>query len=97
VTGYTEVARGTLNAARISPRDVLVPAILANAASVVMAHNHPSGAASASIADHAVTAAMRGAARILGLRLADHLIVTPTDHYSFAFRRGLDPDSPEGR
>jgi DNA repair protein RadC len=40
VMGYTEVCRGTLNATRFSARDVLVPALLANAAGVVVAHNH---------------------------------------------------------
>ena len=54
VTGYSEVARGTLNAARFTPRDVLIPALHANAAAVIVAHNHPSGDATPSRADRTV-------------------------------------------
>jgi DNA repair protein RadC len=96
VTGYIEVARGTLNAARMSPRDVLLPALLANAQSVVLAHNHPSGDATPSRADREVTTALRDAARIVGVRFTDHLIVTPTDHYSFASAQDWT-DAPEFR
>ena len=80
VTGYAEVARGTINASRLSPRDVLVPSLLANAAAI--AHN-PSTDPSPSRADRVVTVALRDAAELVGLQLLDHLIVTPTAHFSF--------------
>jgi DNA repair protein RadC len=54
VMGYTEVARGTVNASWLTPRDVFLPALLANAAAIV-ADNHPSGDWSPSPADHRVT------------------------------------------
>jgi DNA repair protein RadC len=84
VLGFTEIARGTLNATRFTPRDVLVPALHANACQVILAHNHPSGDALPSRADQQVTAVMREATRTVGIPLADHLIVTSTNHYSFA-------------
>ncbi|MGO8686098.1 MAG: JAB domain-containing protein, partial [Candidatus Dormibacteria bacterium] len=40
VTGYAEIVRGTLNAARLTPRDILVPALAVNAAALVVAHCH---------------------------------------------------------
>lgn len=83
VSGYTEIVRGTLNAARLTPRDVFTPALVVGAASVCVAHNHPSGDASPSNADRTVTAVLREAGRLLGLPLTDHLIVTASDVYSF--------------
>lgn len=41
VSGYTEIARGRVNAARLQPRDLLVPALHAGCCSVVIAHKHP--------------------------------------------------------
>jgi DNA repair protein RadC len=83
VMGYTEVSRGTVNASRLTPRDVFLPAILSNAVAVVVGHNHPSGSTLPSAADHRVTRALREAGDLLGLPLLDHLIVTDSAHYSF--------------
>jgi antirestriction protein ArdC len=90
VTGYAEVARGTINAARFQPRDVLVPALLANAAAIVVAHCHPSGDVTPSRADRVVTMALRQAAELIGLPLLDHIIVTDTAHYSFRDAEGWE-------
>jgi DNA repair protein RadC len=90
VTGYSEVARGTVNAARLSARDLLVPTLYANAATVVAAHNHPSGDPTPSRADHTVTAVLRDAARLVGITLVDHIIVTPTAHFSFRSQERWD-------
>lgn len=83
VSGYAEVSRGTLNAARLQARDIFVPALLANSASVIAAHCHPSGDARPSRADRSVTAVLREAGTLIGVQLIDHIIVTATDHYSF--------------
>ncbi len=92
VTGYAEVARGTINASRLQPRDVLVPGLLANAAAVVVCHNHPSDDVSPSRADRMVTAALRSATQLIGVPLLDHVIVTATEHYSFRDAEGWDAD-----
>jgi DNA repair protein RadC len=97
VSGYAEVARGTANAARLQPRDVLIPALLANATGVVLAHNHPSGDATPSSADRSMTDLLRDAMRIIGVPLTDHVIVTARDHYSFAAEAQWSVTSPEGR
>ena len=90
VMGYTEVSRGTVNASRLTARDVFLPALLSNACSVVAAHNHPSGDRLPSAADHRVTQALREAGELLGLPLLDHLIVTDAAHYSFRDTGGWD-------
>jgi DNA repair protein RadC len=77
------VVAGSLNSARLLPRDVLTPALRAGAAAFIVAHNHPSGEVSPSRADRLVTSALRDAARLVGLPLLDHLIVTQRSHYSF--------------
>jgi DNA repair protein RadC len=90
ISGYAEVARGTINAARLQPRDVLVPALCANAAGLIVCHNHPSADATPSRADHVVTAALRNAALMVGLPLLDHIIVTDTEHFSFRSEEGWE-------
>ena len=90
VMGYTEVTRGSVNASRLTPRDVFLPALLANSSSVVVCHNHPSGLVIPSAADHRATRALREAGDLLGMPLLDHLIVTDTSHYSFRDEGGWD-------
>lgn len=77
------VAVGSLNSARLAPRDVLGPALRHDAVALVLAHNHPSGEATPSRADRLVTQTLREAGRLVGIELLDHLIVTVRGHYSF--------------
>ena len=77
------VVAGSLNSARLLPRDVLAPALRAGAAALIVAHNHPSGEVTPSRADRLVTVALRDAARLLGLPLLDHIILTARSHFSF--------------
>ena len=88
VIGYAEIARGTLNAARLTPRDVLVRALAVHAGSVGICHNHPSGDVTPSRADRLVTAALRDACNLVGIALLDHVIVTDTAHFSFKAAEG---------
>ena len=90
VTGYAEIARGTLNATRFTPRDVLVPALHAGCAGVVVAHNHPSQDPSPSRADRQVTVALRDACALVGVTLLDHLVVTDNGYFSFRESEGWD-------
>jgi DNA repair protein RadC len=96
VSGYAEVARGTLNSARLQPRDVFGSALLGAAASVIAAHNHPSGEVSPSRADRHVTTVLREAGTLLGVPLTDHLIVTATDHFSFREHEGWNDATETG-
>ena len=73
--GYTIAYVGTLDRVRCSPRGILLPALLANATSVVMFHNHPSGDPTPSDEDSAFTERVRDSASILDIKLDDHMIV----------------------
>jgi DNA repair protein RadC len=83
VIGMNTVSVGTLTESLVHPREVFKGAILANAASVIVAHNHPSGEALASEADMSVTTKLKEAGRILGIPLEDHVIVGEVGYFSF--------------
>ena len=70
------VTIGTLTASLVHPREVFADAITDRAASIIIAHNHPSGNLEASEADKQVTHRIRQAGEILGIELIDHLIIT---------------------
>ncbi len=67
---------GTLTASLVHPREVFANAISDRAASIIVAHNHPSGNLQPSDADRAVTERLREAGELLGISLTDHIIVT---------------------
>lgn len=67
---------GTLTSSLVHPREVFADAITDRAASIIVAHNHPSGNLEASDADRAVTRRLNEAGSLLGINLIDHLIVT---------------------
>lgn len=66
---------GSLNASIVHPREVLKPALLSNAASVIVAHNHPSNVSDPSPEDIEVTKRLVQAGEIIGIDVLDHLIV----------------------
>jgi DNA repair protein RadC len=70
------ISIGTLDASLVHPREVFEPALRHGAASIVVAHNHPSGDASASPDDLEVTRQLRHAGKLLGIELADHVVVS---------------------
>lgn len=70
------VSIGTINGALVSPREVLKSAILANAATIYVAHNHPSGSLFPSPDDISVTQRLRDACILMGIRFAEHIIIT---------------------
>ncbi len=79
-----EMFRGTLTQTSVYPREVVVRALALNAASVVLAHNHPSGAAQPSRADEAITQTLKAALALVDVRVLDHFIVTATQAVSMA-------------
>ena len=70
------VSIGILNASIIHPREVFRTAIVNNAASVIIVHNHPSGNLSPSDDDIETTKKLRQAGAIIGIKLLDHIIVS---------------------
>ena len=67
---------GTLTSSLVHPREVFAEALTDRAASIIIAHNHPSGNLQPSDADRAVTERLREAGELLGINLVDHIIIT---------------------
>jgi len=67
---------GTLNSSLVHPREVFADAITDRAASIIVAHNHPSGTMQPSDADIEITKRLKETGKLLGINLIDHIIVT---------------------
>jgi DNA repair protein RadC len=83
IASYSVIHIGSANVSMVQPREIFQVAILSGATSIIVAHNHPSGAIDPSPEDHKVTARLREASQLLGVPLLDHVIVSHTAHYSF--------------
>jgi DNA repair protein RadC len=70
-----EIYRGTLDRAVVEPREILKRALLANAAGVILYHNHPSGDPAPSREDREFTRRLASASESVGLKLLDHIVV----------------------
>ena len=81
---------GTLNQTSVYPREVVVRALHHHAASVVLAHNHPSGNTEPSSADISLTRQLKSALELVDVRVLDHIIVAPDNATSLA-EGGLMP------
>ena len=77
------VSIGTLSASLVHPREVYSPAIQHAAAAVVAVHNHPSGDSTPSSEDRDVTRRLQRAGELLGIPLADHVVVSASGFFSF--------------
>jgi DNA repair protein RadC len=75
VTAMTLASVGTLNSTNVHPREVFKTAILANSASIILAHNHPSGDSAPSKEDMEVTRRLKEAGKIMGIEILDHIII----------------------
>ena len=83
-----ELARGTLAQTSVYPREVVLRALHHQAASVVLAHNHPSGTVNPSRADEALTQTLKAALALVDVRVLDHIIVGRGESLSIA-EKGL--------
>jgi DNA repair protein RadC len=84
-----ELFRGTLTQTSVYPREVVRRALQHNAAALILAHNHPSGAAEASQADRVLTRTLTEALKLVDVKVLDHFIVTQGQIVSFAERGWL--------
>ncbi|CAA9200974.1 JAB domain-containing protein [Flavobacterium collinsii] len=83
VLGMYEVSSGGIAGTSVDLRLIFAAALKANAVSLIMIHNHPSGQVKPSEADKQITRKVREAGGILNITLLDHLIITPETYYSF--------------
>jgi len=77
------VTVGLLDRSQVHPREVFADVITDRAASVIFAHNHPSGALEPSNSDLKIHEQLTEAGRILGIKVLDHIIISKKGYYSF--------------
>ena len=88
VLACEESFRGTLTQTSVYPREIVKAGLRRNAAAVIFAHNHPSGAAQPSRADELLTRNLRDALALVEIKVLDHFVVAGSQAISFA-ERGL--------
>src|SRR3972149_7061142 len=69
------VSMGCLTSSIVHPREVFKPAILGNAVSLILCHNHPSGDPTPSQEDISITSKLVAAGELLGIKILDHIII----------------------
>jgi len=89
INALNVVSVGSLSSAIVHPREVFKPAILANAAAIIIGHNHPSGDATPSSEDMEVTKQLVEAGKILGIEVLDSLILGDDGNFVSLKERGL--------
>lgn len=87
---YHEAGRGSAVHVSCSPKEIFRTAILAGAAGIILAHNHPSGVSNPSREDVAFTDRISKGCELLGIHLLDHVIVADSGAYSFLASHLLD-------
>lgn len=78
IIGVFEISHGTANSSIVRPREVFQKALLANAISIILLHNHPSGDPKPSKEDIEVTRRLTEAGNVLGIEVLDHIIIGDT-------------------
>jgi len=87
--GLHTVSVGCLTSSLVHPREVFKPALLASAAALVVAHNHPSGDPEPSAEDIALTRRLVSAGTLLGIEVLDHVILGEDGRHVSLKERGL--------
>ena len=86
ILAFDELFRGTIDGTSVYPREVVKDALMHNAATIILAHNHPSGVAEPSQADERITKRLKAALDLVDIRLLDHVIIGHSTATSFASR-----------
>lgn len=89
VLGIETISVGSLNASIVHPREVFRAAIVASAASMILAHNHPSGDISPSDDDIEITNRLADTGRLVGIEVLDHIIVGGNGSFLSFKEKGL--------
>lgn len=77
------ISKGTVNSSIVSPREIFLTALRKQAVQIILIHNHPSGSPAPSMEDNLVTEKVYECGRLLGIELADHIIIGDRDYYSY--------------
>ena len=89
ILSYEVASIGSLTNSIVYPREVFKGAILANSASIILLHNHPSGDPELSIDDIEITRRLVKSGDILGIKVLEHLVVAGDKYFSFTKERML--------
>ena len=89
INSITVASLGSVNSSIVHPREIFKTAILSNASSIIISHNHPSGNPSPSKEDISITSRLKECGRILGIELLDHIIVGEDNNYISLKEKGL--------
>lgn len=81
IIGYTTISERGLTSTIVDVRMILQTALVSNATSLILTHNHPSGNPHPSIHDDSLTKKIKSACELMDIRLLDHIIVTPYDSF----------------
>ena len=84
LVGETNISKGTVNAALVSPRELFIEALSKEAVSIILLHNHPSGDPSPSTNDILLTKRVKDAGALIGVELLDHIIIGNNCYMSFS-------------
>jgi len=87
--GYAKISQGGITESIVDVQLITKHAIESLAKSVILAHNHPSGSLTPSVADKKITVRVKKALEIFNISLLDHLILTVDSYYSFADANNL--------
>lgn len=92
IINMSVISQGTINQSILHPREVFNKAILSNASSIMLFHNHPSGDITPSKQDKEITEKISFSGELLGIKLLDHIIVGAgnSEHFSFAKENLID-------
>ena len=91
VLGIYELSSGGITGTVADPRLVFTAALKANAVSIVLCHNHPSGNLKPSREDEQLTMKIKEAGKFLDIKVFDHLVITKESYFSFAMRGCFSP------
>jgi DNA repair protein RadC len=87
IIGFEKVSVGNLNSSIVDPRSIFRSAIVSNSASIIVAHNHPSGNQEPSEEDISITKKLVESGKLLGVHVFDHIIFADDVYTSFVERR----------
>lgn len=84
VIGIFFISKGTVSASMISSREIYMNALLVGAVMIIICHNHPSGSVQASLTDIETTVRLKKSGELMGVQLADHIIIGSNGYFSFS-------------
>lgn len=96
ISAYYQVSKGSTQSTIVVPADVLRPALLCNASSIILIHNHPSGSPDPSREDISITNRIKDACEMMGMKLLDHIVIGDSRYVSMAETGLIDRKSDIG-